>query len=123
MNYVFAEQTKNFKSSAVRDILSVIQKGNVISFAGGLPSEEHFPLKEVQAAYEQVFALGKSSLQYSLTEGYKPLRELIQARMERKGIHSNPDGILLTTGSQQTIDLFSRVMLSPGDVVLTEDPT
>ena len=123
MNYSFAERTKNFKSSAVRDILSVIQQGNVISFAGGLPSEEHFPLEAVQSAYDKVFASGKSSLQYGLTEGYKPLREAIQTKMEQKGIRSTPDRILLTTGSQQTIDLFSRVMLSSGDVVLTEDPT
>ncbi|XJZ28254.1 PLP-dependent aminotransferase family protein [Bacillota bacterium Lsc_1132] len=123
MDYLFAEQTHNLKSSAVRDILSVIQQGNVISFAGGLPSEENFPLDEIKSAYEKVFTSGKSCLQYGLTEGFIPLREAIQARMAQKGIESAPDRILLTTGSQQTIDLFSRVMLSPGDVVLTENPT
>ena len=123
MEYLFAEQTHNLKSSAVRDILSVIQQGNVISFAGGLPSEENFPLDAIKKAYEKVFASGRSCLQYGLTEGFIPLREAIQARMVQKGIESDPDRILLTTGSQQTIDLFSRVMLSPGDVVLTENPT
>ncbi len=123
MDYLFAEQTHNLKSSAVRDILNVIQQGNVISFAGGLPSEENFPLDEIKTAYEKVFASGRSCLQYGLTEGFIPLREAIQERMARKGIESDPSRILLTTGSQQTIDLFSRVMLSPGDVVLTENPT
>ncbi len=123
VEYLFAEQTKNLQSSAVREILAVIQQGNVISFAGGLPSEEHFPLEEVKTAYEKVFASGGSALQYGATEGYKPLRETIQARMKLKGIESAADNILVTTGSQQTIDIFARAMISPGDVVLTEDPT
>jgi 2-aminoadipate transaminase len=123
VEYLFAEQTKNLQSSAVREILAVIQKGNVISFAGGLPSEEHFPLEEVKTAYEKVFASGGSALQYGATEGFMPLREGIQSRMRLKGIESSVDNILLTTGSQQTIDIFARVMISPGDVVLTEDPT
>jgi 2-aminoadipate transaminase len=123
MNYSFAELTKNYKSSAVREILSVIQQGNVISFAGGLPAEDLFPLDEVQTAYDKVFASGKGSLQYGLTEGFTPLREAIQAKMASKGIHTAIDNILITTGSQQAIDLFSRIILSPGDVVLTENPT
>lgn len=123
MNYSFAEHTKHFKSSAVRDILNVIQQGNVISFAGGLPSDDFFPIEAVQNAYEKVFASGKSSLQYGLTEGFIPLREAVQSVMKRKGIESTVETTMLTTGSQQVIDLFSRVMLSDGDVVLTEDPT
>jgi 2-aminoadipate transaminase len=123
LNYSFAPQTKNYESSAVRDILKVTQQAHIISFAGGLPAEDIFPLEAVKNAYEQVFASGKSSLQYGLTEGYIPLREAIQSRMSRKGISSTPENILLTTGSQQVIDLFSRIMLAPGDVVLTEDPT
>ncbi|WP_042456987.1 aminotransferase-like domain-containing protein [Neobacillus dielmonensis] len=123
MNYLFAPQTANYESSAVRDILKVTQQGHVISFAGGLPAEDIFPLDAVKNAYEKVFASGKSSLQYGLTEGFIPLREAIQSRMQQKGISSTPDNIMLTTGSQQVIDLFSRIMLAPGDVVLTEDPT
>lgn len=123
MKYSFAERTKNFKSSAVRDILKVIQQGDVISFAGGLPSDDLFPIEAVRDAFEKVIASGKASMQYGLTEGYLPLREAIVARMEKKGTHVSIDNMLLTTGSQQAIDLFSRVMLSKGDVVLTEDPT
>ncbi|MGG3466937.1 PLP-dependent aminotransferase family protein [Neobacillus pocheonensis] len=123
MEYPFAPQTKTYESSAVRDILKVTQQGHVISFAGGLPAEDIFPIEEVKNAYEKVFASGKSSLQYGLTEGFTPLREAIQAKMAQKGISSTPENILVTTGSQQVIDLFSRIMLSPGDIVLTEDPT
>lgn len=123
MNYSFASLTKHYKSSAVRDILNVIQQGNVISFAGGLPSDDYFPIDAVQNAYEKVFDSGKSSLQYGLTEGFIPLRESVQAVMQKRGITSSVESIILTTGSQQVIDLFSRIMLSPGDVVLTEDPT
>lgn len=123
MEYSFAERTKNFESSAVRDILSVIQQGNVISFAGGLPCEELFPLTAVQSAYEKVLASGNASMQYGLTEGFMPLRESLVEVMKEKGIETTAENILLTTGSQQAIYLFSRIMISAGDVVLTENPT
>lgn len=123
MDYSFADRTKTFESSAVREILNVIQQGNVISFAGGLPCEELFPVAAVQSAYEKVLASGNASMQYGLTEGFKPLRESISSRMNEKGIPSNPDNILITTGSQQAIYLLSRIMISHGDVVLTENPT
>lgn len=123
MNYLFAENTKYYQHSAVREILRFTQQGHVISFAGGLPSEELFPMDAVKAAYEKVFATGKRSLQYGLTAGFLPLREAIQAKMADKGIESSPDTIMCTTGSQQVIDLFARVMLSPGDIVLAENPS
>lgn len=123
MNYPFASRTQSFESSAVRDILKVTQQAHVISFAGGLPAEDIFPVEAVRTAYDKVFSSGNNALQYGLTEGFIPLREMIQTKMDRKGITSSPENILVTTGSQQVIDLFSRIMLSEGDVVLTEDPT
>jgi 2-aminoadipate transaminase len=123
MNYAFADRTRNFTSSAVRDILSIIQQGNVISFAGGLPSEEFFPVEQVQLAYEKVFASGTGALQYGITEGFLPLRAMLRERMKTKAIYSKPETIMMTTGSQQAIDLFSKVMLSPSDIILTENPT
>ncbi|WP_134699324.1 PLP-dependent aminotransferase family protein [Ammoniphilus sp. YIM 78166] len=123
MHYVFADRTKNFTSSSVRDLLAIIQQGNVISFAGGLPSEDFFPVEQLQLAYEKVFASRAGALQYGVTEGFMPLRVLLKERMKMKGINSEPESILLTTGSQQAIDLFSKVMISPGDIVLTENPT
>ncbi len=125
MKYAFANRVRHLQSSAVRDILKVVGQGNVISFAGGLPDDDLFPIEGIEDAFSRVFATGKKSLQYMETEGYRPLREVILERMRnKKGITGfSADEVLLTTGSQQAIDLFSRVMLSPGDVILTEDPT
>lgn len=124
MRYAFADRVRHLQSSAVRDILKIVGKGDVISFAGGLPDDEMFPMKGIEEAFSRTFQSGKKSLQYAETEGYRPLREAIIERMARKGIKSySADEMLLTTGSQQAIDLFSRIMLSPDDIVLTEDPT
>lgn len=123
MQYQFSSTMDKFQSSAVREILKLTQGGSVISFAGGLPSEAKFPLEAVKAAFESVFKQGKGSLQYGLTEGYRPLREAIAERMAGKGMKVSADEMLLTTGSQQVIDLLSRVYLDPGDVVLVQRPT
>ncbi|MFC0472385.1 PLP-dependent aminotransferase family protein [Halalkalibacter kiskunsagensis] len=124
MKYAFADRVRYLQSSAVRDILKIVGQGNVISFAGGLPDDDLFPIEGLEDAFSRVFATGKKSLQYMETEGYRPLREVIIERMSKKGINKfTADDVLVTTGSQQAIDLFSRIMLSPGDVVLTEDPT
>lgn len=124
MKYAFASRIRHLQSSAVRDILKIVGNGDVISFAGGLPDDELFPMKGIEEAFSRVFKTGKQSLQYAETEGYRPLREKIIERMEKADITGfSADEVLLTTGSQQAIDLFSRIMLSPGDIVLTEDPT
>ncbi|WP_209124313.1 PLP-dependent aminotransferase family protein [Alkalihalobacillus sp. BA299] len=124
MKYAFAKRVRHLQSSAVRDILKVVSKGNVISFAGGLPDDDLFPLDGIREAFEETFRSGKKSLQYIETEGFLPLRELLIERMKRKNIDCyNSEEILLTTGSQQAIDLFSRVTFNPGDIILTENPT
>lgn len=124
MDYIFADRVKYLQSSAVRDILKVVNQGNVISFAGGLPDEDLFPLDGIREAFETTFKLGKKSFQYIETEGYLPLRETLIERMQRKGINGyTAKDVLLTTGSQQAIDLFSRIMFDKGDFVLTESPT
>ncbi|MFV8826955.1 PLP-dependent aminotransferase family protein [Alkalihalobacterium sp. APHAB7] len=124
MKYAFAKRVRHLQSSAVRDILKVVSKGNVISFAGGLPDDDLFPLEGIRDAFEETFKSGKKSLQYIETEGFLPLRNLLIERMSRKEITCyNSDEILLTTGSQQAIDLFSRVTFNPGDIILTENPT
>lgn len=123
MDYKFSDSVSLFQSSAVREILKLTQGGNVISFAGGLPCEELFPLGAVQSAFEKVFSLGSKALQYGLTEGFLPLREAIAERMLTKSITVQPEDILLTSGSQQAIDLLSRVYLDPGDTVFVQEPT
>nr|WP_240547934.1 PLP-dependent aminotransferase family protein [Paenibacillus lignilyticus] len=111
------------QSSAVRDILKLTQGKEIISFAGGLPAEELFPIDAVREAADRVFRSGKNTLQYGLTEGFMPLREQLCARMAQKGMHVQPDEMIMTTGSQQAIDLITRVLMEPGDIVLVENPT
>jgi 2-aminoadipate transaminase len=110
---------KRMSSSAIREILKVTQRPDVISFAGGLPAPELFPLAEVRAAVDKVLTdHGPASLQYSTTEGHLRLREWIadQSRL-------TPDRVQITSGSQQGLDLLGRVLINPGDIVLVEQPT
>ncbi len=123
MNYQFSARLNTFSSSAVREILKLTQKASIISFAGGLPAEEHFPVAAVGEAFDRVLAAGNKALQYGLTEGYLPLRESICKWMTKKGVTVTPDDMLLTTGSQQAIDLLTRIYIDPGDVILVESPT
>lgn len=123
MKIQYAEMTNHLGSSAVRDILKVTQGKDIISLAGGLPGEELFPLAAVQDAYNRALSGSASALQYGLTEGYTPLREAVAARLARQGIPVQASDMLLTTGSQQAIDLFCKVLLNPGDKVLVEAPT
>ena len=122
--YRYAQRTKGMKSSVVREILKVSSQPDVISFAGGMPAPELFPLKEVEQACVKVLREhGASALQYSISEGYVPLREFIVQKMGRYGIVANVDNVLITTGSQQGLDLVARVLLDPGDVIIVEAPT
>ncbi|GGD74578.1 aminotransferase-like domain-containing protein [Paenibacillus nasutitermitis] len=123
MEFRFSSHIQGLQSSAVRDILKLTQGKQIISFAGGLPAEELFPLQAIRDAALRVFEGGKASLQYGLTEGFLPLREQLCGRMAVKGMQVEPDQMILTTGSQQAIDLLVRVLLEPGDVVLVENPT
>lgn len=122
--YRYAQRMKGMQSSVVREILKVTSQPDVISFAGGMPAPELFPLKEIEEACIKVLReQGSSALQYSITEGYVPLREFIVRKMGRYGIVASVDNVLITTGSQQALDLVSRVLLDPGDVIIIEAPT
>ena len=124
MNYSFAERVKHMESSAIREILKVAESPDIISFAGGLPAPELFPLQEIQEAYNRVLGTDDPSvLQYSTTEGYLPLREDIAGKMREKGMRVEPDNILLTNGSQQGLDLIAKLFIDPGDLIAVEDPT
>lgn len=123
MNYRFSNTINSFKSSAVREILKLTQGQSIISLAGGLPNEQYFPIDAVKDAFARVFDEGKQVLQYGLTEGFTPLRHSIAKHLEHKNIHVGIDDMLLTTGSQQAIDLLTRVYIDPGDVILVERPT
>ena len=122
-NYRFARRMSKINVSAIREILKVSERPDIISFAGGMPAPELFPVGAVAQAHASVFAdEGPESLQYSTTEGWRPLREWISDRMKRKGIDAHPDSVLITSGSQQGIDLAARIFLEPGDTIIVENP-
>ena len=120
----FAQRTKQMESSAIREILKVTQLPDVISFAGGLPSPDVFPIEELVQACEKVLReKGDLALQYSPTEGYLPLKEMICRHTARYGIKVNPGNVLITSGSQQALDLIGKIFINPGDKILVEAPT
>lgn len=123
MKYGFAKRVRHMQSSAVRDILKVVNKGDVISFAGGLPDERLFPVEAVSQAFDEALSSSNKVLQYGETEGVPALKEKLAERMKQKQILREPEHILVTSGSQQAIDLFARIMFDPRDIVLTENPT
>lgn len=123
MKYGFAKRVRHMQSSAVRDILKVVNKGDVISFAGGLPDEKLFPVEAVRQAFDEALSSSNKVLQYGETEGVPALKEKLAERMRQKQILREPEHILVTSGSQQAIDLFARIMFDPRDIVLTENPT
>lgn len=120
----FARRIGGLKPSAIREILKVTAKPEVISFAGGLPAPELFPVEAVREAANRVLSEGgASALQYGPSEGYLPLREWIGAELGQRGIQADSGDILVTVGSQQVLDLVGKLFLNPGDVILTENPT
>lgn len=120
----FARRTNLIKASEIREILKVTERPEVISFAGGLPAPELFPVEEMKAVCEAVLNEdGRRALQYSTTEGYQPLRELVADRMNQAGIGATGNNVLIVTGSQQGLDLTGKVFLDEDDVVICESPT
>jgi 2-aminoadipate transaminase len=112
------------RSSAIRELLKFTENPEIISFGGGLPAPEVFPVEEVSAACERVLRdHGAQALQYGTTEGYWPLREMIARHSARYGIQATPENILITSGSQQALDLIGRMFINPGDRILVESPT
>ena len=120
----FADRTEHMQASAIRELLKITTLPNVISFAGGLPAPETFPVDAVAAACEHILATNaRTALQYGPTEGYGPLCEQIAAMYQAQGIPATVDNILITTGSQQGLDLTGRTLINHGDQIVTEAPT
>jgi 2-aminoadipate transaminase len=120
----YAQRTQRMSSSAIREILKMTQIPGIISFAGGLPAPEVFPVGEIQAASDVVLSeVGAQALQYYPTEGYMPLREMIVRHSARYGLNISVDNVLITTGSQQALDLLGKVFINRGDRILVESPT
>ena len=120
----FSLRAKNVKSSAIRELLKITQRPEIISFAGGLPAPDVFPVERFRDACCKVLEKqGKVALQYSATEGYEPLREMIARHTSRYGVKAKPENVLLTSGSQQALDLIGKLLINSGDRVLVEAPT
>jgi len=120
----FAERTKGAKRSAIRELLKYTEQPEVISFAGGLPDPATFPLDFLaRVAEEEILHNAVKSLQYTTTEGKRPLREALARWLGEEGIHTTMDRIVITNGSQQGLDLLGRAFLDEGDAVFVSLPT
>jgi 2-aminoadipate transaminase len=123
-DYRYAQRTQRMASSAIRELLKLTEKPDIISFAGGLPAPDVFPIDAFREACERVLRdAWAQALQYGTTEGYLPLREMIARHSARFGVEVTPDNIMITTGSQQALDLIGKVFINPGDRILVESPT
>ena len=120
----FALRTDQMGSSAIRELLKLTGLPDVISFAGGLPASELFPIEKFKEAADIVLTeMGGRALQYGTTEGYQPLREMIAKNASKYGIQISADNVMITSGSQQALDLLGRIFINRGDRVLVESPT
>lgn len=124
MKYNFAQRMSKTPRSFVREILKVTENPEIISFGGGLPNPQSFPVEAISKAVNQLLAEnGSDALQYSTTEGYEPLREYIAQRYSSQGLNVTADEILITNGSQQCLDLVGKVFVDKDDKILLEKPT
>jgi DNA-binding transcriptional MocR family regulator len=124
-DHVFATRASRMRASEIRELLKLLDRPDIISFAGGIPDPALFPTEAFDAAYRDIFAGGQaaSALQYSVSEGYLPLRQWLQQEMARLGIACETNNIFITSGSQQALDYLGKLMLSPRDTALVNWPT
>jgi 2-aminoadipate transaminase len=120
----FATRTRRMSSSVIRELLKLTEQPEVISFAGGLPAPEMFPVREFAEATRHILQHEAArALQYGTTEGYPPLKEYLEEKMRKYGVPAEQGNILLTNGSQQALDLIGKVFINPDDYILTDRPT
>ncbi|HKL96063.1 MAG TPA: PLP-dependent aminotransferase family protein [Paludibacteraceae bacterium] len=123
MEYIFSKSANNMRSSAIRNILSLAVRPDIISFAGGMPGDELFPtddLRELVATLTEKQL--QESMQYGQTSGYPPLIEELKKWLRAKGFPVDTNRLIITTGSLQAINIIGKIFINPGDVVLTENP-
>ena len=122
--YRYAHRMQKMGSSVIRELLKLTEQPDIISFAGGLPAPDVFPVEEFRQACNYVLDhFGPQALQYSTTEGYHPLREMIARHTGRYSVQVTADNILITSGSQQALDVIGRLFLNRGDYIVVESPT
>ncbi|MGF1504191.1 MAG: PLP-dependent aminotransferase family protein [Chloroflexi bacterium] len=121
----YADRMERVQSSIIREILKMMAVPGIISFAGGLPAPEFFPKERIAAATQRILMgeQGTAALQYGITEGFIPLRELIVERMSRRGIELAVENVVITSGAQQALDTVGKLLVTPGDRILVENPT
>ena len=120
----FADRLQNVETSAIRELFKLLGKPGIISFAGGFPDPALFDVEGVRMATEAALADNPGAvLQYGATEGFGPMREAAAAFMRNKGASVTPEQLIITTGSQQALDLIGKTMITPGDKVIVEAPT
>jgi DNA-binding transcriptional MocR family regulator len=124
-NDILATRASRMKASEIRELLKLLDQPDIISFAGGIPDPALFPKVEFAAAFSDVLSgdQATAALQYSVSEGYKPLRDWIAAQMAEIGVPCTAENILITSGSQQALDYLGKLMISPKDTVLCGWPT
>ena len=122
--WTLAARTARMNASAIREILKLAERPGTLSLAGGLPSADTFPVDAVREATARVLRdAPREALQYAASEGFAPLREWVAAQMARQGLDVDPADVLVTTGSQQALDLVAKVLIDPGSTVAVESPT
>lgn len=120
----YAARAHNLRESEIRALFSVVSRPEVVSLAGGMPNIHDLPLaKLANSAQQLVLEHGEQAMQYGGGQGWAPLRESITEVMAAEGIHANPDNVVVTTGSQQALDLVTQLFIEPGDVILAESPS
>ncbi len=122
---VFATRSKRMRASEIRELLKLLERPDIISFAGGIPDPALFPHEEFQAAYKDILTgpEANAALQYSVSEGYKPLRTWLVGELAKIGIPCTEDNVFITSGSQQALDYLGKLFLSPADTALVTAPT
>ncbi len=124
MTWQMARRAERLNPSTIREILKVTERPGIISLAGGLPSADSFPVAAMQEATARVLRdTPREALQYAASEGFAPLREWVAAEMAGQGLRADASQVLITTGSQQGLDLVGKVLIDPGSTVAVESPT
>jgi 2-aminoadipate transaminase len=122
--FTFAKRMERMQRSTIREILKITKRADIISFAGGLPAPELFPIEAFRDSLSQALREDAAgSLQYDVTEGYPPLKEFLCRWLGEHGLSCQPEEMMLTNGSQQALDLVGKIFLNPNDCVLVENPT
>ena len=125
-SHVFATRSERMRASEIRELLKLLDQPDIISFAGGIPDPVLFPVEAIRKAQDDILAdpaLAAQALQYSVSEGYAPLRRWIVDFMGKNGVPCTIDNVLITCGSQQGLDFLAKMLISPGDTALVEAPT